>query len=134
MSAPDPSGTQRTLAVRFATALNAGDEATLREICTPDVSWTLPGTSEVAGRHEGVPGLLAVEAALAPHQIRPELEALLHGPDSVVALAHDTGEKPGRHLDIRVALYLQLRDGKVARLVSHLSDVQALDDYLAPPA
>ena len=134
MTAPDTDEAQRSLAVRFATALNAGDEATLREICTLDVSWSLPGTSEVAGRHEGVSGLLAVEAALAPHRIRPELEALLHGPDSVVAIAHDTGEKDDRHLDIRVALHLQLRDGKVARLVSHMSDVQALDDYLAPSA
>jgi uncharacterized protein len=125
------SDTQRALTVRFATALNTRDEQTLREICTPDVTWTIPGTTEVSGRNEGVAGLVAVEAALSPYGIRPQLEALLHGPDSVVALVHDTGDHRGRSLDIRVALHIQLRDGKVAALVSHMSDLQAFDDYLA---
>ena len=126
------SDTQRSLAGRFATALNTRDEQTLREVCTPDVSWTIPGGSEVAGRHEGVAGLVAVEAALAPHQVVPRLEALLSGPDSMVALVHDTGDHRGRRLDIRVALHVQLRGDRIAALVSHFSDVQAFDDYLAP--
>jgi uncharacterized protein len=126
------SEAQRSLAVRFATALNTRDEQTLRELCSPDVSWTIPGTSEVSGRNEGVAGLVAVEAALAPHQITPQLEALLHGPDSIVALVHDTGDARGRRLDIRVALSIQLHEGRIAALVSHMSDVQAFDDYLAP--
>ncbi|QXG74372.1 nuclear transport factor 2 family protein [Modestobacter sp. L9-4] len=126
------SDTRRELAVRFATALGTRDEQALGELCTPDVSWTIPGTSEVSGRHEGVAGLVAVEAALAPHQIRPRLEALLHGPDSIVVLAHDTGDHRGRQLDIRVALHVQVRAGRIAALVSHMSDVEAFDSYLAP--
>jgi ketosteroid isomerase-like protein len=125
------SDTQGTLMGRFAAALNTRDEQTLRELCTPDVSWTIPGLSEVSGRHEGVAGLVAVEAALAPQQIVPQLEALFHGPDSIVALVHDTGDKRGHRLDIRVALHVQLRDGRVAALVSHMSDVRAFDDHLA---
>ena len=126
------SDIQGDVAIRFATALNTRDEQGLQDICTADVSWTIPGTSAVSGRHEGIAGLVDVEAALHPYEVRPQLEALLHGPDSVVALVHDTGDHRGRRLDIRVALHIQLRQGRVAALVSHMSDVQAFDDYLAP--
>ena len=123
---------QVDLARRLTVALAAEDLDALRAMCRPDVAWTVPGTGVLAGRHEGVAGLVEVERTIVGHGLGSEVEHLLFGPDSIVAVLHVHGEGNGRHVDGRVALHVQLRDGQVATITSHLGDPVAYSAYFAP--
>jgi uncharacterized protein len=125
------SSDQLALAQRFALALATLDEGVLRQICTEDVSWTIPGDSSIAGRNEGVEGILAVQRTLRKHELKADLLKILHGRDSLVAWLHDTGDKEGKNLDVNVALLLDLRDNKISGITGHISDVPMFTAYLS---
>jgi uncharacterized protein len=123
---------QADLARRLTVALATGDLEALRAMCEPDVAWTVPGTGVLAGRHEGVEGLVEVERTIVGHALGSQVEHLLFGPDSIVAVLHVRGDGNGRHVDARVGLHVQLRDGRVAAVTSHLGDPAAYSAYFAP--
>ena len=116
---------------RFTAALAAQDEAALRELCADDITWSVPGTSKIAGINVGVEGILAIQRTLREHELKVGLQQILHGRDSIVLLLHDTGSKDGTHVDVTVALLLDLRDDKISRITGHLSDMEMFSDYLA---
>lgn len=122
------SADQLALAQRFATALFTRDPDLLRQVCTDDVTWTVPGTSTVAGVNHGVDGILTVQAAF--HGVTATIEHVLHGTGSVVALLHETGDRDGTRLDVRVALVLTLRGDRISALTGHLSDVAAFSAFV----
>lgn len=116
---------------RFIAALAAQDEVALRELCAEDVTWSVPGTSKIAGINVGVEGILAIQRTLREHELKVSLQQILHGRDSIVLLLHDTGSRDGRHVDVTVALLLDLRDDTISRITGHLSDMEMFSDYLA---
>jgi ketosteroid isomerase-like protein len=122
---------QLALAQRFAVAALTLDGESLRQLCTDDVSWTVPGESSVAGRSEGVEGILALERAFQKHELHADVQKILPGRDSMVALLHETGDKDGKHLDVDVALVLELRGGRISAITGHISDVAMFSDYFA---
>jgi ketosteroid isomerase-like protein len=122
---------QLALAQRFAVALATLDGDALRQVCTVDVTWTIPGDSSIAGKNEGVEGILTIQRTLQKHELKADLQKILHGRDSLVAWLHDTGDKDGKHLDVNVALVLELRDGRISAITGHISDVPMFTNYLS---
>lgn len=55
------SSEQLELGMRFGAALAAMDEETLRDVCTEDVTWSIPGSGPISGTSFGVAGLIAVQ-------------------------------------------------------------------------
>lgn len=119
------------LAQRFAVALATADRAALQQICADDVTWTIPGESPISGTNKGVEGVLTVQRTLQEHEVKADLQQLLHGRDSVVGLLHETGDKDGRHLDVTVALVLELRGDRISAIIGHISDVAMFTAYLS---
>jgi ketosteroid isomerase-like protein len=122
---------QLAVAQRFGAALAAVDGAALRRVCTDDVAWNIPGDSPISGRNDGVDGILTVQRTLQRSGLKADLQQVLYGPGSVVAWLHDTGDANGRHLDVNVALVLELRDDKVCAITGHISDVAMFSAYLS---
>jgi ketosteroid isomerase-like protein len=117
---------------RFAQALLSLDEDALAENSTHDLTWTIPGHGLVSGIHLGVPAVIAVATTIRDHGITIEVEQILSGRNGVAAILHERGnrnrgEKP---LDVRVALTLLIRDGRVATITGYISDADAYDNYL----
>lgn len=119
------------LGLRFGAALAEMDEQALREVCTDDVTWSIPGSSPVSGTSFGVAGLIAVQRVLHRGGVTAEVRQVLYGRDSMVAMLHETGSKDGKTLDVIVASVVELRERKIARITANVSDIEQLDRYLS---
>jgi ketosteroid isomerase-like protein len=115
---------------RFAHALLTLDGEALAENSTNDLSWSIPGHGPVSGVHVGVPAVTAVAKTIRQHGIAIAVEQILTGCDGVTAILSETGTRPGHVLDVRVALTLLIREGRVATITGYISDVDAYDTYL----
>ena len=115
---------------RFARALLSLDGKVLAENSTRDLSWTIPGHGLVSGVHLGVPAVIAVATTIRRHGIVIEVEQILTGRHGVTAILHENGAREEKSLDVRVALTLDIQDGRVATITGYISDVDAYDDYL----
>ncbi|NMO51546.1 SnoaL-like domain-containing protein [Actinoplanes sp. TBRC 11911] len=118
------------LGMRFGVALAEMNEEGLREVCTEDVTWSIPGSSRVSGTSFGVAGLLAVQRVLHDAGVTAEIQQVLYGRDSMVAMLHETGSKDGKTLDVIVASVVELRGRRIARITANVSDVEQLNRYL----
>ena len=120
-----------TIAQSFGTAIAALSEQALRDVCTEDVVWNVPGHSVVSGQNVGVEGILAFQRKLHEYELTSELVGIFFGPSSVVAQLHETGRSNGKRLNVEIALLLQIRDGKIYSITGHISDVEMFSDYLS---
>jgi ketosteroid isomerase-like protein len=119
-----------TLVQRFATALLTLDEAALTEISAHDISWSIPGQGRLSGVHVGARAIIAVATTVRRHGIAIEVKQVLTGRDGVTAILHEVGTDAAAPLDVRVALVLLFRHGRVATITGFISDVAAYDNYL----
>lgn len=119
------------LATSFIAALRAGDAHGFRAIMTDDVVWTLPGTSLVSGIAKGVDGILKRARAIVNHGANVEIQHVVLGYEGVALLLHNTGSRNGRILDEYLTTVCTLRDGKIARLDTYISDIPMVDAYFS---
>jgi ketosteroid isomerase-like protein len=119
-----------SLTQRFATALLTLDEVALSEVSTDDISWSIPGHGPISGVHTGAPAIIAVATTIRQHRITVEVEQILTGRGGVTAILHEVGAHTAAPLDVRVALALLFRHGRVATITGFISDVAAYDTYL----
>jgi ketosteroid isomerase-like protein len=105
---------------RLYAAFAAGDAETVRSCFADDAVWHLPGRSPVAGVYRGVDAIFddffAVIRAESGGTLQVDLVDVFDGGESVVALQHVTGERPGKRLDILACQLITLRDGKIAEV------------------
>lgn len=120
---------QLALAERFRMATATLDREVMREICTDDVTWTIAGSNFLSGENRGLDGVLKVARNAHDRNIQVEVDIVLHGKDGFVVLLRESGRHDGKNLDIRVAVVITLRDGKIAEIKGYLSDVAMLDAY-----
>jgi uncharacterized protein len=127
-----PTDQQRQAIVSaFATAFVHDDHAGITANATPDIVWTIPGTSLVSGRMSGVAAVTRLADVLAQYGLDISVQGMTFGSDTVAVKLHDSGEHNGKTLDQDVVNVLTIRDGKVASVSANLSDVSAFDDYFS---
>jgi uncharacterized protein (TIGR02246 family) len=118
---------------RLYEAWAEGDFAGASECFSPDVVWTVPGQSPIAGRHRGWNAIrddfFAKLGALSGGSFRAELVDVAVGERHVVAVQHATAERDGKRLDITACQLMRIENGKIALVWSHYSDQQALDGF-----
>jgi ketosteroid isomerase-like protein len=105
------------------------DPALLQALLTEDVVWTLPGGSTMSGEARGRDGIAARLAIVASSGVNIDLRHVLYGWDDVAILMHNTGERDGRKLDEHLITLLRLRDGKIHRAETLVSDVPMLNAF-----
>ncbi len=122
---------RKKLATSFIEALRANG---FRAIMTDDVVWTLPGTSQVSGVAKGVEGILKRARTIVAYGTKLEVQHVVLGHEGVALLLHNTGNQNGQILDEYLTTVCSLRDGKIARLDTYISDIDMVNTYFARPA
>lgn len=105
------------------------DPLLMRELLTEDVVWTLPGSSKMSGEARGRDGVLRRLQVLSGYGVNIDFRHVLHGLEDVAVLLHNTGEHNGRTLDEHLITLLRLRDGKIYRAETLISDVAGLNAF-----
>lgn len=121
----------RATVARFAGAVKAVDLAGIAEACTSDVVWSVPGGNAISGESRGHDGVGALAKMLRDFEYQINLVALTFGSETVAVEIRGTGTHDGRSIDVAVVNVLWFRDGKVASVVTHFSDLDAVDAYFA---
>ena len=119
----------RRLYERFA----ARDYDGLRDVFTADAVWHIPGRSPIAGDYRGVDKVVDEFLAHVVGQSDGTLRAtpldLLANDRRVIVLQHSAGTRKDRTLDITVCQVFNIREGKIAEVTTHYSDLYALDAF-----
>ena len=120
---------RKTLAASFIEALTTQDEQAFQKIMCDDVVWTLPGSSVVSGVAHGVAGVLNRAQRIVERNVTLEIMHVVLGREGVALLLHNTGKWKGKLLDEYLTTVCTLRDGKIARLDTYVSDIPMVDAY-----
>ncbi len=130
-AAPISDSAKQALATSFIEALRSLDEKGFQKIMTDDVVWTLPGSSLVSGVAHGVAGILKRAQAIVDRNVTLEIMHVVLGHEGVALLLHNTGKWKGKVLDEYLTTVCTLRDGKIARLDTYISDIPMVNTYFA---
>jgi uncharacterized protein len=122
---------RKDLASSFIVALRARNLGTFQRIFTDDVVWSIPGNCLVSGIAEGAEGILKRAGYFGEYGISLDIEHVVLGYEGVALLLHNTGNRNGRILDEHLTTVCTLREGKIARLDTYISDIPMLDAYFA---
>ncbi|MEE6178320.1 nuclear transport factor 2 family protein [Mycobacterium sp. 050134] len=134
-AAPDdeaaPTQRQREIVGAFATAVVHDDHAGIAANATPDIVWTIPGSSVVSGRATGIDGVTRLADTLAQYGLRITPKAFAFGQDTVAVTLHDSGEHEGKRLEQDVVNVLTIRGDKISEVTAHLTDIGSFDAYFS---
>jgi ketosteroid isomerase-like protein len=122
---------RKQLATSFIDARRAGDANGFRAIMTDDVFWTLPGKSLVSGVAKGVEGILKRARTIVDYGATVNIAHVVLGYEGAALLLHNTGKRNGQILDEYLTTVLTLRDGKIARLDTYISDIDMVNAYFS---
>jgi uncharacterized protein len=120
---------RKALATSFIEALKTQDEKTFQKIMHDDVIWTLPGSSVVSGIAQGVSGILKRAQAIVDRGVTLEIMHVILGYEGVALQLHNTGKWKGNVLDEYLTTVCTVRDGKIARLDTYISDIPMVNKY-----
>ena len=115
---------------------SAGDHDALKEVLSPDLTWTVVGnTSPVAKTYEGWDGFFgellgALGAAFKPGTLNMQLKGLHADEETGVGIQHlqeSADLQKGNSMDIEIVDVITVRDGKIVdvREVMDLAAVNA---------
>jgi uncharacterized protein len=135
IAAPDDeaAATQRQRAIvgAFATAVVHDDHAGIAEHATPDIVWTIPGSSVVSGRATGIDDVTRLADTFAQYGLHITPQGFAFGRDTVAVTLHDTGEHNGKRLEQDVVNVLTISGDKISEVTAHLTDIGAFDAYFS---
>ncbi|HEX8021232.1 hypothetical protein [Mucilaginibacter sp.] len=117
------------LANKFLTGLKNRDWQLMRSALADDVTWTLPGTSLLSGPAVGADAVIKRANQLRDFGVMVQLNHILYGLDSVALSLHNTASRGDLILDEQVAIVCDINDGKISRIVTHLSDVEGINKF-----
>jgi ketosteroid isomerase-like protein len=120
---------QRRIAEQFTTGVRTRDAALLASIMTDDVVWTVPGTSLMSGEARGVAAILERTAVVARYGVQSRLEQIVYGCEDVAVRLHNTGRHGDAVLDEYLATVFRLRDGRICRIDTFVSDIDMVNAY-----
>jgi hypothetical protein len=129
--APISDAEKEALATSFIEALRSLDATGFQKIMTDDVVWTLPGSSLVSGVAHGITEILKRAQAIVDRNVTLEIMHVVLGHEAVALLLHNTGTWKGKVLDEYLTTVCTLRDGKIARLDTYISDIPMVNTYFA---
>jgi uncharacterized protein len=110
----------------FATNDNAG----LRELFSPDVSYRMPGHHPIAGTKQGIPELFAFFNELTKSNIKVDvLQIGALGDNMVVEVHHGNGTTKGVTLDVTNCNVYQIENGKIKKVDCYNGDQHAIDNF-----
>ena len=116
-------------------AFARGDMEALRnDIFTPDVIYHVAGRSPISGDYKGVDEVLGFFAKIfeiSGGTFRAELHDAFANDEHGVALSVARGTRDGKTLADNGPLVFHFRDGRVAEVWVHATDLYALDEFFS---
>jgi ketosteroid isomerase-like protein len=122
---------QQAIVSAFAAAIVHDDHVGIVAHATPDITWTIPGSSVVSGRATGIDEVTRLADTFAQYGLHITPMSLAFGSDTVAVTLHDTGEHTGKRLDQDVVNVLTIRDDKISDVTAHLTDIDSFDAYFS---
>ncbi len=119
---------KKEIALRFIHSLQQRDPIQLRTVLTDDAIWSLPGNS---GEAVGADGVVARGQFLGEHGVNFELLHVVYGYEGMGIILHNTGKCKGKILDEYLTSIFKLREGRICRIDTYITDVPMLNDYIA---
>jgi ketosteroid isomerase-like protein len=118
----------------FGAAL-AQDWDTVAPLLHDDFTWTIPGHSRIAGDAVGAEAFGAKLGELLGAGLDVQVIETMAAGDHVVTVQRNSAAAVdgGPGLDITAINLFTVRDGRLARMQSFVSDQDALDRYWGPP-
>lgn len=131
----DPDDEYMRLVRRGYEAFNTGDQATLRELLSPDVAQHVPGSSQLAGEYKGIDSVLAYYGKLAEltaGTLRADLvDVFGDGQGHVTALHQITATRNGATRVSRGTVLFTFIGRRATDLVEMHSDLPGDDAFFA---
>jgi uncharacterized protein len=115
-------------------AFSKGDMDTLRDLFHEDASWHVPGRGALAGDYEGIDAILSYFATtmeLSEGTFEVHLHDVLANDNHAIGLHVSKGRRDAKNLDDSQVLVFHVRQGKIALVWQHFSDLYAVDDFFA---
>ena len=133
-SATSTLQTHYATARSFVAAIDRRDLEAARACVTEDLVWHTPGETLVSGDHRGWAGFLAFAARLRDltdgtfHSANVDV---LTGERTVVLYQRNTGERAGKHLDVRACYVLDFDGDRISAGRAHYDDQAQLAAFWA---
>jgi len=121
--------TKEKLGKAFLESLKTRDWEKMRDILTPEVIWTLPGTSLLSGPAAGVDAVLKRAKQLRDFGVMVELRHILIGWTGVGLALHNTASRGSLVLDEWVVIVCEITGDKISRISTYLSDVDGINAF-----
>ncbi len=120
---------KREIVQKLVTGFLSGDVTLLKSVVTDDVVWSLPGKSLMSGEVHGVDGILKRSETIQRYGVNIEVEHVVFGYQDVTIRAHNTGKRGDKILDEYLATVFRLRENKIYRIDTFMSDVDMLNAF-----
>lgn len=122
---------KKQLAETLLTALKTKDWDLFRSLLTDDAVWTLPGSGIISGEARGPEAVVRRGQQIVSYGVSLELQHILYGQYNVALSIHNRAKKGSMELDEHLAAVCTLRDGKISRIDTYLSDVEMVSAFFA---
>lgn len=103
----------------------------MRTIMAPDVVWSLPGSSRISGEAHGVDAVIASCQLITSYGLNFGLKHVLYGQFGSTLSLHNTAKRGDLVLDEHLATVCSLREDKISRIDTYLSDVPMANAFFA---
>jgi len=120
---------KRAIAERFLAALQNRQWAALRNEFTDDAVWNLPGSSKIPGLAAGADAVVERAQLIASYGLNFALKGVLYGSEGVTLSINNTAHRGELVLDEHLATVCRVRDGKISRIDTYLSDVSMMNAF-----
>ncbi len=123
---------KRDVAQKFLASLSTRDWELMRSVMHRDIVWSLPGTSLISGEADGVDAVIKRAQLIVSYGLNFALKHILYGQHGVALSLNNTAKRGELVLDEHLATVCSIRDGKVARIDTYLSDVKMVNAFFVP--
>ena len=122
---------KQEIAEKFLNALRSHNWELMRTIMAPDIVWSLPGSSRISGEAQGVDAVIARCQIITSYGLNFALKHVLYGQFGFALSLNNTAKCGDIVLDEHLATVCSLREEKIGRLDTYLSDLPMANAFFA---
>ncbi|MDX6456977.1 MAG: uncharacterized protein QOE55_674 [Acidobacteriaceae bacterium] len=115
----------------FLNALRSHNWELMRTIMAPDIVWSLPGSSRISGEAHGVDAVIARCQIITNYGLNFALKHVLYGQFGFALSLNNTAKRDDLVLDEHLATVCSLREERISRIDTYLSDVPMANAFFA---
>jgi len=119
----------KEIAETMLTALKTQNWEMFRSIIDTDISWTLPGVSIISGEVKGADAIIYRAKQIVSHGVSMELKNILYGQYNFALSIHNQATKGDIILDEYLDTVCTMRNEKIVKIETFVSDVEGVNAF-----